>query len=84
MNKTTTLLLIIIACLSFLLGSTLQSKAQNKNFAGVIPFMTGGDRLGFFDQSNGKIYLYDNNFTQCLFSGQIQALGEAILPAGKS
>ena len=40
MNKITAFLIIIITALSFMLGATIQSKAQNKNFTGVVPFAT--------------------------------------------
>jgi len=78
MNKTTAFLLIVITALSFLLGTTIQGKAQNKSFTGVVPFMTSSDRLGFLDQSNGRIYVYDNTFSQCVFVGQLQSLGQPI------
>ena len=86
MNKITAFLLIIITTLSFTLGATIQSKAQNKNqnktqtknFTGVVPFVTNNDRVGFFDQKNGRIYVYDNNISQCLYVGQIQDLGQPV------
>jgi len=78
MNKITVFLLVIITALSFILGSTVQSKAQNKGFAGVVPFISNTDRLGFFDQNTGRIYMYDNNFSQCVYVGQMQGLGQAI------
>ena len=37
--------------------------------------MTG---VGFFDQNNGRVYVYDNNISRCLFIGQIQNLGQPI------
>jgi len=78
MNKITTFLSIIITTLCFMLVAQMQGKAQNKTFANVIPFVTNNDRLGFFNQSNGKIFIYDNNFSQCLYVGQIQELGQSI------
>ena len=78
MNKLTTLLTIVIIALSFTLGTTMQSKAQNKSFVGILPFVTSSDRIGFLDQSNGRIYIYDNNVSQCLYIGQIQDLGQPI------
>ena len=78
MNKLTTLLTIVIIALSFTLGTTMQSKAQNKSFVGILPFVTSSDRIGFLDQSNGRIYIYDNNISQCVFTGQIQGLGQPI------
>ena len=77
MNKITASLVIVITALSFILGTTLQSKAQNKTLAGVMPFVTNNDRVGFLDQNTGRIYIYDNNISQCLFIGQIQSLGQA-------
>ena len=78
MNKTNCLLLLILIVLSFVLGSTLTCKAQSKSFTGIMPFMTSTNRLVFFDQGNGKIYVYDDNFNQCLFIGQLQDLGQSI------
>ena len=78
MNKTTAFLLIVITVLSFILGATVQSKAQNKNYSGIVPFATGNDRVGFLDQSNGRVYIYDNNIVNCLFVGQIRSLGKPI------
>jgi hypothetical protein len=77
MNKITIVLLIIVMALSFSLGATKQSRAQDKNF-NVVPFVTSNDRVGFLDQSNGRIYMYDSNISQCLFVGQIQTLGQPI------
>ena len=78
MNKITIFLVIVITVLSFSLGATMQSKAQDKAFAGIIPFVTSNDRVGFLDQTTGKIYMYDNNISACLFVGQIQTLGQPI------
>lgn len=78
MNKITPFLVIVIIALSFLLGTTIQSKATNKGFAGVIPFVTSNNRVGFFDQGTGKIFMYDDNITSCLFIGQMSELGQAI------
>lgn len=87
MNKITTFLMIIITALSFILGATMQSKAQskaeNKSYAGIIPFVSPSERLGFFNQNNGRIYMYDNNFSQCVFVGQVEDLGQPIQGVGK-
>jgi hypothetical protein len=61
----------------------MQSKAQTKTLPGVIPFVTNSDRLGLLDQTTGRIYMYDSNFSQCVFQGQIQALGQPIQAIGK-
>ena len=78
MNKLIVFLSIIIMALCFSLGLTMQGKAQSKSFVGILPFVTSSDRMGFLDQSNGRIYLYDNNFSQCVFIGQLQELGQPI------
>jgi len=78
MNKITAFLLIVITALSFTLGATMQSKAQDKSYAGIIPFVTSNDRVGFLDQANGRIYIYDSNISTCLFVGQIESLGKTI------
>jgi hypothetical protein len=79
MNKITLTLTVIIVVMSFCLGAAVQGRAQtSKSFAGVIPFMTSNDRLGFFDQSSGMVYLYDDNISKCLFQGQISTLGSPI------
>ena len=78
MNKITPFLLIVITALSLVLVSTAQSKASNKNFSNIVPFMSSSDRLGFFDQSNGHVYMYDSNFSQCIYQGQVTALGKPI------
>jgi hypothetical protein len=78
MNKLTPFLVMIIIALGFILGTTMQSKAANKGFMGVIPFVTSNNRVGFFDQGTGKIYMYDDNITTCLFVGQLTELGQSI------
>ncbi len=78
MNKLTFGLSSIIVALSFCLGTAINSRAQDKSFSGVIPFVTSNDRVGFLDQNNGKVYVYDNNLGSCVFTGQIQTLGAPI------
>ncbi len=78
MNKITAFLVIVITALSFSLGATMQSKAQDKNYSGIVPFVTTNDRVGFLDQSNGRVYIYDSNIVNCLFVGQIESLGKPI------
>lgn len=73
----TIFLLIIITALSFTLGTTMTSKAQDKNFSGVLPFVSN-NRVGFFDQGTGRVYIYDSAVSSCVFVGQIESLGQAI------
>jgi len=78
MNKITTFLVIIIIALSFMLGTTSQSKAQQKSFIGILPFVTTSNRVGFFDQNTGRIYMYDDNISQCIYIGQMNQLGQPV------
>lgn len=78
MNKITVFLFIVIMTLCFTLGATMQSKAQTRSFAGIVPFVTSNNRMGFFDQNTGRIYMYDDNISQCLFVGQLTVLGHPI------
>jgi len=64
--------------LCFSLGTTMQSKAQSKSYVGILQFMSPNGRVGFLDQSNGRIYIYDEFISQCVFIGQIQGLGQPI------
>ena len=79
MNKSTFLPLIAALAISFLLGQTFTVKAENKGFAGVIPFSTAAGMIGFFNQNDGKVYIYDNNVSTCLFEGKIDELGKTAI-----
>ena len=58
-----------------------QEKEPVHSFPGVSVFTTPAGRLGFFEQGTGKIYLYDDNLSDCVFVGQLTKLGESIQPA---
>lgn len=76
----------VLACITVLvfasifIGSTMNSMAQEggRNFSGVSLFNTPAGRLGFFEQNTGKIYLYDDNLSRCVFIGQLKELGQPI------
>lgn len=68
---------------SIFIGSTLPSTAEDKleslhSFPGVNAFTTASGRLGFFEQGTGRIYIYDDNVGDCVYIGQLKALGEPI------
>ena len=75
-------MIITIMALCFTLGAAIQGGAEEKvrsrSFAGVIPFVTSNDRVGFFDQNNGRFYMYDSDVAKCVFVGQIHSLGKPI------
>lgn len=53
-------------------------RAQGSSFNGVTPFTTVGGLMGFFDQRDGKIYLYDGNLQNCILVRQITELGKSM------
>ena len=81
MNKT-----IIAVCLTILAAAWIirphTTLAQSKSFAGVYPFVTASGLFGLFNQSDGKIYIYNNNLSECIYKGQAGDLGEPIAKIG--
>ena len=56
-------------------------KAQVPSFVGVVPFTTVGGLMGFFDQKDGKVYLYDGNLKNCILVSQLKELGKPMEPS---
>ena len=50
-------------------------EAQGTGFAGVYPFWTSGGMLGFFNQNDGRIYLYDQNLKNLYTTARLESLG---------
>ena len=77
-----TLCLLVLALSYVIVFSTGKSQAESQvqthSFPGVVPFTIPSGRFGFFEQGTGKIYIYDNELVNCVFVGQMSALGEAI------
>jgi hypothetical protein len=74
---------IIVTALGFLMIGTgllfqLKSTSAESRFAQVIPFGEGSG-VKFFDQRDGKIYVYDNNM-KFVSSYQLSDLGQPIEP----
>ena len=66
---------------SIFIGSTVKSMAQTEaphSFPGVTAFTTSSGRFGLFESGTGKIFLYDDNLSSCVFIGQLKTLGEPI------
>jgi hypothetical protein len=55
------------------------STALASKFDGVIPFSTASGLIGFFNQNDGKIYVYDGNLQNCILVSQILELGRPIV-----
>ena len=52
-----------------------KSEAQATSFAGVYPFWTSGGMMGFFDQADGRVYLYDQNLENLFMISRLEKLG---------
>ena len=66
---------------SLFIASNVKSMAQNApsySFPGVTAFTTSSGRFGLFESGTGKIFLYDDNISDCVFIGQLKTLGEPI------
>ena len=69
------LLILTVSAMLFMASFQKQASAQNMTFAGVVPFSTTGGMMGFFDQKDGSMYLYDPDLTECLQVVQLTGLG---------
>ena len=78
--------LIILISAGVLWGAStkLSAAAPGHSFAQVVPFSTGSGLLGFFDQSSGKVYFYDQDFKNCVLQLQISTLGQPIQKSEES
>ncbi len=77
MKKMPLLLIVIaIALAADSMISATKLGAQSLNFSNIIAFASNQGRLCFFDQSNGKLYVYDSEGKTCLFQGQLKELGK--------
>lgn len=72
------ILCLMILLLGNFIFTTSMLSAQSSSFAQVTPFSTLTGLFGFFDQRNGKIYLYDRDFKECLFQFELEELGKPI------
>lgn len=52
--------------------------AQTSGFYRVFPLVTAAGQVGFFDQQDGKLYVYDAKLEDCIFIVQIDKLGEPL------
>ena len=67
------LAIFLAAAVFFRLG---KSSAEANKFNNVVPFSTVNGLIGFFNQNDGKAYLYDGNFQNCVFVAQMDELGK--------
>jgi len=68
--------MIALAAAAYSMASATRLAAESLNFSSVIAFATDRGRLAFFDQTNGKLYVYDGEGRTCLFQAQLKELGK--------
>ncbi len=80
--KKLTISFLILAAVTAIYStiSTTQLAAETTNFSTVSAFSFSTGRVGFFDRSNGKLYIYEGDLKTCVFSGQITELGKPLEP----
>lgn len=72
-------ILVLCSALSCSFSFAAEPAVKPPDFSHITAFAAGQDRLGFFDQSSGKIYIYDSNGKTCLFQGQLKELGKPLV-----
>ena len=60
-SKFYSLLILVVSLVLLTTALQKQTSAQSVQFDGVVPFSTTGGLMGFFNQKDGKLYLYDPN-----------------------
>jgi hypothetical protein len=84
-NTMLIMLTVLVVVLSLVVFSKVKPSSANPgSFDGVMPFTTSGGLIGFFDQKDGKVYLYDGNLENCLLAAQMEQLGKAAKPISKN
>ena len=54
----------------------VQAEEEMHSYPSVVPFGVGAGRVGFFDRTTGKLYIYNENLDNCVFIGQMAQLGQ--------
>lgn len=68
----------VVTATNIVLLLTHNSNAQQTSFLNVIPFSTQSGRMGFFNQNDGMIYIYDADVKNLMFKAQLKELGTTI------
>ena len=78
-------LIALVFALGLMLGASIPLKANDEiqnqtkiKFENVYPFTTVSGLLGFFDQKDGTVYVYDNNFNECVYISKVDKLGSSL------
>ena len=83
LNRRNTILLVAVALCALAVGTFIGgSRADDKppknfQFVQMVTYPTG--MTGFFDTSNGAIYVYDSNWDKCVYMRQLKKLGEPMI-----
>jgi hypothetical protein len=77
MKKILFLNVLVMAFAAFLFLQRPLS-AQTSGFFRVFPLVTAAGQVGFFDQQDGKLYVYDAQLEDCIFIVQLDTLGEPL------
>jgi hypothetical protein len=69
-------ILLVVITAGFAIIQLREVKAQANSFNGIMPFSTASGLIGFFDQRDGKVYLYDGYLKKCILVNQLEELGK--------
>ena len=56
-----------------------KAQVQTHSFPSVETFSLASGRIGFFDRATGKLFIYNDNFDNCLYIGQMTELGQPFI-----
>lgn len=78
MKRISLLLIIVVVFFLGLIFEQTKAVSQEKKFLTVYPFSMQGVEplIGFFDQQDGKIYIYKPDLSQSLFEYQLDEVGK--------
>jgi hypothetical protein len=73
----------VIAAIVFLHSSSSAQQQKEPDFSHVQIVTYASGMTGFFDSQTGRLYIYDNNWSQCLWAYKLTKLGEPMQPTMK-
>ena len=84
LKKSLVVFCIVVGLIAFFYSTQTPAYAASAqevksiDFSKVYPFATSGGFIGFFDQSTGIVYIYDENLENCVMISQMEKLGESM------
>jgi hypothetical protein len=73
----------VIAAMVFLHSPSSAQQPKEPDFSHVQIVTYASGMTGFFDSQTGKLYIYDSNWSQCLWAYKLARLGEPMQPTMK-